>query len=61
MLIVTALGVVATFLFVYLVRNPLLYRQTTERLQAVQSVVMERENVPQIKPISVAAQKPRDI
>jgi signal transduction histidine kinase len=57
LLIVTALGVVATFLFVYLVRNPLLYRQTTERLQAVQSIVMERENVPENQPISVAAQK----
>jgi signal transduction histidine kinase len=55
LLIVTALSVVAMILFVYLLRNPLLYRQTTERLQAVQSIVMERES--QSQTISVAAQK----
>ena len=43
LLIVTALGLVAMVLFISLLRNPLLYRQTTERLQAVQTVVMERE------------------
>ena len=52
-LVATALGVVAIVLFVYLLRNPLLYRQTSERLQAVQSVVMERG---QSQPISVVAQ-----
>ena len=56
LLIVTALGIVAVILFISLLRNPILYRQTIERLQAVQTVVMERENV-QSHPISVAAQK----
>jgi len=54
-IIVTALGVVAMVLFIYLLRNPLLYRQTTERLKAVQAVVLERES--QSQPVSVAAQK----
>ncbi len=44
-------------LLVYLIRNPILYRQTLERLRAVQAVVMERENVPQSQPISVSAEK----
>ncbi len=56
-IIVTALGVVAMILFVFLLRNPILYRQTLERLRAVQAVVMERENVPQSQPISVSAEK----
>lgn len=56
-IIVTALGVVAMILFVYLIRNPILYRQTLERLRAVQAVVMERENVTQSQPISVVAEK----
>jgi signal transduction histidine kinase len=42
LLIATALGVVAMILFIYLLRNPVLYRQTSERLQAVQAVVKER-------------------
>ena len=54
-IIVTALGVVAMVLFFYLLRNPLLYRQTTERLKAVQAVVLERES--QSQPVSVAAEK----
>ena len=54
-IIVTALGVVAMVLFIYLLRNPLLYRQTTERLKAVQAVVLQRES--QSQPVSVAAQK----
>jgi signal transduction histidine kinase len=57
LLIVTALGIVAVVLFISLLRNPLLYRQTTERLQAVQAVVADRGNVSQSQPISVAAQK----
>jgi len=57
LLIVTALSVVALSLFIYLIRNPLLYRQTTERLQAVQSIVMERGNVSPSQSYSVAAQK----
>jgi signal transduction histidine kinase len=46
LLIATALSVVALILFVYLIRNPFLYRQTLERLRAVQTVVMEREGQP---------------
>ena len=54
LLIVTALGVVAMIVFVYLLRNPLLYRQTIERLRAAQRVVMERNND---QPLSVAAEQ----
>jgi len=57
LLIVTALGIVAVVLFVSLLRNPILYRQTTERLKAVQTVVMDRENVSPSQSISVAAKK----
>jgi signal transduction histidine kinase len=39
LLIVTALGVVALALVLYLIRNPLLSRQTMERLRAVETVV----------------------
>ena len=53
LLVVTALSVVAVILFVYLLRNPLLYRQTLERLQAVQTVVMERDG----QSLSVVAQR----
>jgi signal transduction histidine kinase len=56
-LIATALGIVAVVLFLSLLRNPILYRQTTERLKAVQTVVMDRENGPQSQSIFVAAQK----
>ncbi len=56
-IIVTALSVVAMILFVYLLRNPISYRQTLERLQAVQTIVIERENVPQSQSISVSAEK----
>jgi signal transduction histidine kinase len=55
LIIVTALGIVAVILFVSLLRNPLLYRQTTERLKAVQTVLVERENSPQVQDISVSA------
>jgi signal transduction histidine kinase len=54
LIIVTALGVVALVLFIYLLRNPVLYRQTSEKLKAVQTVVTERES--QSQSISVAAQ-----
>ncbi|MBI5962383.1 MAG: HAMP domain-containing histidine kinase [Chloroflexi bacterium] len=53
LLVVTALSVVAIILFIYLIRNPFLYRQTLERLQAVQTVVMERDG----QPISVVAER----
>jgi signal transduction histidine kinase len=56
LLVVTALSIVAIVLFVYLLRNPALYRQTSERLKAVQAIVIERESAPQSQPISVAAQ-----
>ena len=46
-LIVTALGVVAVILFFSLLRSPLLYRQTIERLNAVQQVVI-RDSSPLI-------------
>jgi len=42
-------------LFIYLLRNPFLYRQTSERLKAVQAVVLQRES--QSQPVSVAAQE----
>lgn len=42
-LIATALSVVALIFFIFLLRNPLLYRQTVERLKAVQQLVIERE------------------
>lgn len=54
-IIVTALSVVAMVLFIYLLRNPFLYRQTSERLKAVQAVVLQRES--QSQPVSVAAQE----
>jgi two-component system OmpR family sensor kinase len=54
LLVFTALGVVAMVLFIYLLRNPLLYRQTSERLQAIQAIVVGRES--QSQSISVAAQ-----
>lgn len=57
LLVVTALGVVALILFISLLSNPFLYRQTTERLKAVQAVVLERESGPQSQPISSAAKK----
>ncbi|MDP1713849.1 MAG: HAMP domain-containing sensor histidine kinase [Anaerolineales bacterium] len=55
LIIVTALGVVAMIMFVSLIRNPILYRQTLERLRAVQAVVMERGNAPQSQSISTTA------
>ncbi|MBL8100891.1 MAG: HAMP domain-containing histidine kinase [Anaerolineales bacterium] len=56
-IIVTALGVVAMILFLYLLRNPISYRQTLERLQAVRTIVAERENVPPSRSIAVSAEK----
>jgi signal transduction histidine kinase len=57
LLIVTALSIVAVILFISLLRNPLLYRQTTEKLKAVQTVLLERENLSQAQSISVTAQR----
>jgi len=53
-IIVTALCVVAGILFIYLLQNPLLYRQTIQRLKAVQSVLMERDGS---QPVSFVAEK----
>jgi signal transduction histidine kinase len=55
LLVVTALSVVAVILFIYLIRNPLLYRQTIERLNAVQAVVLERSTASTSQPFSVVA------
>jgi len=44
LMIAAALTVVAIVLFFYLYRNPLLYRQTLERLQAVETVLAARED-----------------
>jgi len=56
-IIITALGLVAMILFVNQLLNPTSYRQILERLQAVQTIVTERENVPQSQSISVSAEK----
>jgi signal transduction histidine kinase len=42
-LIFIALGIVAIVLLIYLYRNPLSYRRAFERLQAVETVMLERE------------------
>jgi signal transduction histidine kinase len=56
LLVVTALSVVAVILFIYLIRNPLLYRQTIERLNAVQAVVLERSTASTSQSISILAE-----
>lgn len=45
-LIVTALAVVAIVLILFLLRNPLLYRQTLDRLKAAQSVLTTQAGQP---------------
>ena len=57
LLIVTALSVVAIILFAYLITNPLLYRQTLEKLRTVQTAILENENIPNAQPLSIAVQK----
>ncbi|MEN9562892.1 MAG: hypothetical protein RIR73_1136, partial [Chloroflexota bacterium] len=52
-IIVTALSVVTIVLFISLFQNPLLYRQTTERLRAVQAVLVERSKEAEAPPLSV--------
>jgi signal transduction histidine kinase len=42
-LILTALLIVAAVLFIYLLRNPILYRQAIGRLKAVETIVTSRE------------------
>lgn len=56
-LIVTALSVVTIVLFASLFRNPLLYRQTTERLNAVQGVLLERSKESQAPPLRTLAER----
>lgn len=43
-LIATALMVVAFVLLLYLIRNPLLYRQTLDRLHAAEGLILEKPN-----------------
>jgi len=42
-LILTALLIVAAVLFIYLLRNPILYRQATSRLKAVETIITSRD------------------
>jgi signal transduction histidine kinase len=56
-LVVTALSVVTIVLFISLFRNPLLYRQTTERLNAVQSVLLERSKESQAPSLPTLAER----
>lgn len=44
-------------LFLSLIRNPLLYRQTTERLKAVQTVLIERSQEPNAPSVSVLVKR----
>ncbi len=44
LLILAALGFVFIVLVIYLARNPALYRQTLTRLQAIETVVVERQD-----------------
>ncbi|MCB9144281.1 MAG: HAMP domain-containing histidine kinase [Anaerolineales bacterium] len=56
-LIVTALSVVTIVLFISLYRNPFLYRQTTEQLKAVQTILLQRSQEPQSLPLDVIAER----
>jgi signal transduction histidine kinase len=56
LLVVTALGIVSVILFLSLLRTPLLYRQTTEKLKAVQTLLVERESLSKSQSITDAAQ-----
>ncbi|MCJ7434630.1 MAG: hypothetical protein MUO77_14180, partial [Anaerolineales bacterium] len=42
-LIFTALLIVAAVLFIYLLRNPILYRQSVARLNAVETIITSRD------------------
>ncbi|NWF63526.1 MAG: HAMP domain-containing histidine kinase [Chloroflexi bacterium] len=57
LLIVTALSVVTIVLFISLFRNPILYRQTTERLRAVHVVLQERLKEPNPPPFENLAER----
>ena len=56
-LIVTALSIVAIVLFVYLLRNPFLYRQTIARLKAVETVVLALDSQPQGQSLPITMEK----
>lgn len=56
-IIVTALSVVAIVLFISLFQNPLVYRQATERLRAVQAVLVERSKEAEAPPLSILADR----
>lgn len=56
-IIVTGLSIVTMVLFLSLIRNPLLYRQTTERLKAVQTVLIERSQEPNAPSVSVLVKR----
>jgi signal transduction histidine kinase len=43
LVITIALGVVVIVLFIFLIRNPVLYRETTQRLRTVQTQITENE------------------
>lgn len=57
LIVVTALSLVTIVLFISLYRNPLLYRQTTERLRAVQAVLVERAKEPQAPSMPALAER----
>jgi len=44
LLIFTALGLLMAALFLYLLRSPILYRQTRSRLQAIETVILNRQD-----------------
>jgi len=52
-LVATALGIVAIVLLIYLIRNPLLYRQSLEQLGVIQTVIIKNNGIP----IEVAAKQ----
>ncbi|HNK63495.1 MAG TPA: HAMP domain-containing sensor histidine kinase [Anaerolineales bacterium] len=56
-LIVTALSVVTIVMFVSLFRSPLMYRQTLDRMQAVQSVLIQRMGEPQSPSLPALAER----
>jgi signal transduction histidine kinase len=53
LVIVAALSAVAVALLIYLLRNPFLYRQTIERLKAVETILLSRED--QLREMSLQA------
>jgi signal transduction histidine kinase len=56
-LIVTALSVVAIVMFIYLLRNPILNRQTIERLKAVETMVANRGSELERQPLPAAIER----